>query len=79
MTDCPDFDGPPIWRCAKTRSVTLARLRRYCGADFLDIREYASDDESTPTRKGVTIPLGHIASLGVALTACASGAVPDEP
>jgi len=79
MTALPDFDGTPIWSLSKSRYNIVVCPRRYCGTDFLDLREWVAGNEPKPTVRGVTIPLDRVADLAAALTAFACTASSGGP
>jgi hypothetical protein len=73
------FIGGPIWTHDKRGGdLIMAGVREFEGVRFFDIRLWANGG-TTPTRKGATIPLDAVTSLGQALTAYAAGNTPDGP
>jgi hypothetical protein len=64
----PDHIDGPVWQREKRNVVVIAGKREYQGKVFFDIREWVKDgDNLTATKKGLTIPLDAIESLGLAL------------
>ena len=75
----PDCDGPILWQHRKARYVVTVRHRRFCGSEFLDIRDHLPGDELKPTQRGVTVPLEAVSELAAALAAFVAGKPPSAP
>lgn len=67
----PGFTRPPVWEQATRKGLVRAGEREFKGARFFELRLWASDG-ATPTKQGVTMPVGEVADLARALTAYAA-------